>query len=610
MCDYVNLAGHPMPPPSTHTPSNAVQIVDPGISNKQPVSTPKRNPEPPQQRQCRNVLIYGSCKYEGKGCTFQHPPKQIVAPLADEEVQELPRVASPVFVPQVNAPEFVPRTASQALNITPIAAGNVAKSEDAPSSVNIPPESVNEDPSIGLNFQSQVPGELDTFYHGAQSNNHYPLDYHLYTKAAVPYPDTSGHHHGFFISDDIRQLLLQRSDNIWAPSNPPLISPEEVHHYHSLTPLETLSPDRKKLLGHWMTSCYRATSAVDGNVYGLRRIENFRLAHDSALSLIEPWRQISHPNIVRVREAFTTRAFNDSSLVMVYDYHPLAVTLSDIFFKSRSPLNRGNRPNSEENIEEETMWSFIIQIANAMKNVHDRNLALRTIDATKILVTGKNRLRINCCGLIDLISPDGHDISTHQQEDMVAFGRLILSLCSKVANPTNYAKGFEFVARTYSADLKNVIQFLMSPNPHKIIGQIFDFIGSRLLLEMDATQLRADSLESQLSSELENGRLVRLLSKFGFINERPEFARDFRWSETGDKYIIKLFRDHVFHTVDESGKPVISMAHVLSNLNKLDSGSEEKLMLVSRDEQSCLVVSYREVKRCIESAFRELLSSS
>ena len=49
------------------------------------------------------------------------------------------------------------------------------------------------------------------------------------------------------------------------------------------------------------------------------------------------------------------------------------------------------------------------------------------------------------------------------------------------------------------------------------------------------------------------------------------------------------------------------MMHVLSCLNKLDAGTEERLMLVSRDEQSCLVVSYREVKACIESAFGELM---
>ena len=31
-----------------------------------------------------------------------------------------------------------------------------------------------------------------------------------------------------------------------------------------------------------------------------------------------------------------------------------------------------------------------------------------------------------------------------------------------------------------------------------------------------------DRLEGELMSELENARLVRLLCKFGFINERPE----------------------------------------------------------------------------------------
>ena len=33
-----------------------------------------------------------------------------------------------------------------------------------------------------------------------------------------------------------------------------------------------------------------------------------------------------------------------------------------------------------------------------------------------------------------------------------------------------------------------------------------------------------DRLESELMSELENARLVRLLCKFGFINERPEYG--------------------------------------------------------------------------------------
>jgi len=126
-------------------------------------------------------------------------------------------------------------------------------------------------------------------------------------------------------------------------------------------------------------------------------------------------------------------------------------------------------------------------------------------------------------------------------------------------------------------------------------------------------------------SELENGRMVRLLTKMGFINERPEyvlhlpasypiltracpslfrFGRSHRWSETGDRYIIKLFRDYVFHQVDENLDPVVNLTHVLTCLNKLDAGSDERIMLMARDEQSCLVVSYKDVKTCIESAYR------
>jgi PAB-dependent poly(A)-specific ribonuclease subunit 3 len=79
----------------------------------------------------------------------------------------------------------------------------------------------------------------------------------------------------------------------------------------------------------------------------------------------------------------------------------------------------------------------------------------------------------------------------------------------------------------------------------------------------------ADILESEMTRELENGRLVRLFTKFGFINERPEFDHDPRWSESGDRYILKLFRDMVFHQVDEYGKPVLDLSHVLMCLNKV-----------------------------------------
>lgn len=53
------------------------------------------------------------------------------------------------------------------------------------------------------------------------------------------------------------------------------------------------------------------------------------------------------------------------------------------------------------------------------------------------------------------------------------------------------------------------------------------FLIHELAMHSDGTAFKiyfstVDRLEGELMGELENARLVRLLCKFGFINERPE----------------------------------------------------------------------------------------
>ena len=43
------------------------------------------------------------------------------------------------------------------------------------------------------------------------------------------------------------------------------------------------------------------------------------------------------------------------------------------------------------------------------------------------------------------------------------------------------------------------------------------------------------------------------------------------WAETGNRYMLKLFRDHLFHQVDEHGLPWVDMAHIVQSLNKVKS---------------------------------------
>ena len=70
---------------------------------------------------------------------------------------------------------------------------------------------------------------------------------------------------------------------------------------------------------------------------------------------------------------------------------------------------------------------------------------------------------------------------------------------------------------------------------------------------------------------------MRLLLKLAFINERPE-GKGY-WSDTGDRYIVRLFRDFVFHQKDEANRPVLDCGHVLDALAKLDVGDPETIPL-------------------------------
>lgn len=80
------------------------------------------------------------------------------------------------------------------------------------------------------------------------------------------------------------------------------------------------------------------------------------------------------------------------ALVVVYDYHPNSQTLFETHLRPKAPQYHNGRLQSlNTRIPERTIWSYVVQIASAMKSVHDVGLAMRIVDASKILVTGPNR---------------------------------------------------------------------------------------------------------------------------------------------------------------------------------------------------------------------------
>ncbi|XP_068633497.1 PAN2-PAN3 deadenylation complex subunit PAN3 isoform X2 [Battus philenor] len=434
----------------------------------------------------------------------------------------------------------------------------------------------------------------------------------------------------FYMPETIRAEIYQRNEDVFLQPDihqfPEL--PENVEMYSELVPLEGIGP-------HSLASSFRAAHRQSGEHLALRRLHAYSAVPTKRIDL---WKQIDHPNIVRLQECFTTQAFGDHSLILVYDYHPACVTLMSKYLSGSATGNSSEangtyhdpfssdpdapRPYTHQKnamlravacgalLPEAVLWSLLVQLTAALRAIHTAGLACRTLDPTKVVMNGC-RVRIAWCGAADAVHPNANDITQAQQDDLTALGRLALALACRTIHCDNLAASMDLVARTYSADLKNLILYLLSNSTaRRSVTDLMPMIGARFYTQVEALERRADVFEEQLAHEIDNGRLLRILIKLGVVNERPELNMDASWSETGDRYMLKLFRDYLFHSVTEDGRPWLDQAHLAHCLNQLDGGSNAKVELMSRDEQSVLVVSYAELKHCLEQAFDEVMQAA
>ncbi|XP_045784919.1 PAN2-PAN3 deadenylation complex subunit PAN3 isoform X4 [Maniola jurtina] len=449
--------------------------------------------------------------------------------------------------------------------------------------------------------------------------------------AAPPYMPTvqakPGLAQTFYMPETIKEDIYHRNDNVFMQPDmrqyPDI--PEVLDMYTELMPLEGS--------GHSMATAFRASHRHSGELFALRRLHSCALPPPARL---DAWRHLDHPNIVRLHRAFPTRAFGDHSLVLVYDYHPACVTLMNKYL-SGGPPGSGPDPNGafhdpfsadpdaprpythQKNamlravacgalLPEAVLWSMLVQLTAALRAVHAAGLACRSLDPTKVVMNGC-RIRIAWCGIGDLQN-NTMDVAQAQQDDLTALGRLALALACRTVQVDNLAACMDLVARSYSSDLKNLILYLLAGTTRRSVVDIMPMIGARFYTQVEALERRTDALEEHLAREADNGRLLRMLMKLGAVNERPELNMDTAWAETGDRYMLKLFRDHLFHSVTPDGRPWLDQAHLAYALNNLDGGTQARVMLMSRDEQSILVVSYAELKHCLDQAFDEVMQAA
>uniref|UniRef100_A0A287D210 PAN2-PAN3 deadenylation complex subunit PAN3 n=1 Tax=Ictidomys tridecemlineatus TaxID=43179 RepID=A0A287D210_ICTTR len=485
-----------------------------------------------------------------------------------------------------------------------------------PSSASTPVNNaVSQTPSSGQVIQKETVGGTTYFYTDTTpapvTGMVFP-NYHIYPPTAphVAYMQPKANAPSFFMADELRQELINRHLITMAQidqADMPAV-PTEVDSYHSLFPLEPLPPPnriQKSSNFGYITSCYKAVNSKDDLPYCLRRIHGFRLVNTKCMVLVDMWKKIQHSNIVTLREVFTTKAFSEPSLVFAYDFHAGGETMmsrhfndpnADSYFTKRKwGQHDGPLPRQHAGLLPESLiWAYIVQLSSALRTIHTAGLACRLFDTQNVKV------------FIFILSC--------QQADLISLGKVVLALaCNSLAGiqRENLQKAMELVTINYSSDLKNLILYLLTDqNRMRSVNDIMPMIGARFYTQLDAAQMRNDVIEEDLAKEVQNGRLFRLLAKLGTINERPEFQKDPTWSETGDRYLLKLFRDHLFHQVTEAGAPWIDLSHIISCLNKLDAGVPEKISLISRDEKSVLVVTYSDLKRCFENTFQELIAAA
>lgn len=461
--------------------------------------------------------------------------------------------------------------------------------------------------------------------------------------------------------------IAQAANSNLLPSDAEILEtlPERVQDYADLYPINNASTigGRNNLISSvfgFVSSIYRATNLNTNQTVCLRRVHSFQPTGPNAKSFfatIEAWKKIQCANMVRLLQVFTTKDFGDNSLILVYQYFPQAITLMQQYFNDARGSGVGsgpnsiygfgttNRPYSQQHailktrlLPENLLWHYIIQISSSLRLIHSQGLAYRILDPTKLLITTNipkcppsqlqpnqyPRIRLNACGLFDLVSHD-HTIQEQttnmknfyqqlQQDDLVSFGRLCLALATNSlanAQREQWESALELVSRTYSGDLKALIVTLLSmkqQTPRRTVNDIMPMIGARFYVQLNLSYEIYDNLQAELDREALNGRLFRLLVKLSMINDRPELRLDPSWSETGDRYMLKLFREYLYHQLSEDGTPWLDTGHVVSTLIKFDAGSPEKICLISRDQQHVLVVSFAELKKCFENAFSDLQS--
>ncbi|ETV69055.1 hypothetical protein, variant 1 [Aphanomyces astaci] len=520
---------------------------------------------------------------------------------------DLTSTAAPFVPQQLQRPAPSSADPSESAPLVQVTRGGCIFFVPEADATGVPPPPIPPSTLLPPSPSYEHPPHLHVDTHG--DHLHYPSHYspHVgHPPHSAPYPSspivaTRRSLASLALAPSIRRSLDAQHDEMVRQVDPGDERYKEIpSQFVCMWPLDTTTSQHRNVAGSfgYPSHSYKVLSDTDGRTYALRRIENARTTPTIVQQAVDMWKRVQHAAMVPLHRGFVSHG----ALFFLCEYYPGAVSLHQKYIQQQHPPS------------EAFLWSVLTQVCGALRVVHGASLACKSIHAKRLLITSHDRIRITGLGVLDVLEYDSLKskprVDGMQREDILALGKVVLSVASgRDWHMSIHQEMVEVMESRYSPTLCALVTSLLDQSIDTVAALSMPLQDS-VFAALDAQSRVADESELQLGAEYQNGRMLLLLMKLGLVNERPELLQDQSWADTGDRYLLQLFRDYVFHQVDELNRPVVDFGHVVDCLNKLDSAAPEKILLSSRDGQSVLVVSYAEVHRCVQQTFTELLTAA
>ncbi|KAI3638108.1 hypothetical protein MIR68_003719 [Amoeboaphelidium protococcarum] len=601
-------------------------------------------------KQCRNIALYGYCKYEKQGCLYKHSPTVIATSGQGEVSQQQIQ-----FEPQSSKQSVAPDNSVGSSDYNKLIFSQVRQVSQKMAKVNIQQE-YPEQIEYGQNaefFQLPVVGSdgyvqpvhIDqlTYRHSLVD----PLDHNIYFDASYLQNSSSSNSRQHHVESQLRHRILsemQSQYNVYYNSSKQSVS---VGDYHSVVQVDD-HDDLQHVLSDYQLIRYHGISAVDSSFVTMIRVCGYKPLDEKILLSLGKYINgslVDLPGVVKLKEAFSTRYFGDDSLMFIYDSFSSSTPLYHAF-----PLYVTDQ-NIDRRVIIDEVWSVLVQLLSLLHQIFQSGLFVGILNPFTIMRSYSGQIRLAYLGISHVLYSQSQSYTTgqliHSQlNDLMQAVTLVASLALQCVAPDMINQPQQIIPAFINTfcndvnsksgvpeeqDLKNLILFILDAYhtemnnvqsgyvvekqiASKIISQCFPVMAPKLIQETQRAYAMADVIQSSMKREIENGRLFRLMVKLNAILERDHLLGDTTWAQTGDRYTLSLLRDYIFHQqapgVNGMHVPILNMAHVLKCLNKLDCGSEENVLLVSRDESNCLILSWRDLKQCTERCFQELATAS